>query len=170
MPESEYSQENLAYIRTDIEQLRQLVRFEISTNPNCRAEVERRLAERAGMPEVYLALESGPKTQDELAAALGWSQPTISRVCKELYGAGLVGKVPTAANRRVMAYAWIDLEQLLGISRLARAVIARTSVKGGAAKGAAAIDGARPIKQRAAASKVGSDNAEDGRDGRDSTP
>jgi DNA-binding transcriptional ArsR family regulator len=125
VPESEHSQENLASVRTHMERIEQLVRFQILANKqNCEA-VQERLSARAGMAEAYLAVGAGdrPRTQDELAAALGKSQPTVSRILKELYDAGLVIKVASVGNRQIMAYAWSDLEPLLGVARIARRLV-----------------------------------------------
>jgi len=136
MPESEHSQENLAQVRTHMERIEQLVRFQILANPGNSAAAKERLSSRAGAAETYLAIGAGdsPRTQDELAAVLGKSQPTVSRILKELFDAGLVIKVPSAANRQVLAYAWSDLEPLLGVSRIARQIVAdapSTQEKGG---------------------------------------
>lgn len=121
MAESEHTQENLAYIRTHVERLEQLVRFEISANRRNAEAVVERFTGRAGMAEVYLALDgAAPKTQDELVSTLNKSQPTVSRILKELCDAGFVIKVPSLSNRQVMGYTWSDLEQLLGVSKLAR--------------------------------------------------
>ena len=124
MPESEHSQENLASVRTHMERIEQLVRFQILANKQNADAIVERLTGRAGMAEVYLAVGGdSPRTQDELAAALGKSQPTVSRILKELYDAGLVIKVPSLGNRQVMAYAWSDLEPLLGVSKIARRIV-----------------------------------------------
>lgn len=148
MPESEHTQENLAYIRTHVERLEQLVRFEIRANKRSTDAVVEQLTGRTGLAEAYLALEGDrPRTQDELAGALGKSQPTISRILRELYDASLVIKVPSPANRQVMAYTWSDLESLLGVSKLARRIVAGTlrvaDANGDRAVGAA-LGGAPP--------------------------
>lgn len=129
MPESEHSQENLASVRTHMERIEQLVRFQILANKQNAEAVVERFGARAGMAEAYLAVGGSdrPQTQDELAAALGKSQPTVSRILKELYDAGLVIKVPSVGNRQVMAYAWSDLEPLLGVARIARRLVANGS-------------------------------------------
>jgi len=126
MPESEHSQENLAHVRTHMERIEQLVRFQILANPGNSAAAKERLSSRAGAAETYLAIGAtgSPRPQDELAAALGKSQPTVSRILKELFDAGLVIKVRSASNRQVLAYAWSDLEPLLGVSRIARQIVA----------------------------------------------
>jgi len=123
--ESEYSQENIAFIRTHIDRIERMLRFEISANPNSQNLLRARLASRPSMPEVYLAMENGPKTQQEIAQALSLSQPTVSRICKELYDAGIVDKVPAPRRGNLMVYAWTDFEQVLGVSRIARELIKR---------------------------------------------
>jgi DNA-binding transcriptional ArsR family regulator len=128
MPESEHSLENLAQVRTHMERIEQLVRFQILANPGNSAAARERLSSRAGAAETYLAIgaSGAPRTQDELAAALGKSQPTVSRILKELFDAGLVIKVPSASARQVLAYVWSDLEPLLGVSRIARQIVSET--------------------------------------------
>src|SRR4051812_11197734 len=96
-----------------------MVRFQISANPQSRKLIEQSLSQRPGMAEVYLALAS-PKTQDELKAELKLSQPTVSRILKELYEAGMVEKMPSVLDRKKMAHRWTDLEQMLDVSRLAQ--------------------------------------------------
>jgi DNA-binding transcriptional ArsR family regulator len=123
MPESEHSQQNLASMRTHMERIEQLVRFQILANKQNADAVTERLSSRAGAAETYLAIGAGekPQTQDELAAVLGKSQPTVSRILKDLHDAGLVIRVPSLT--KVTAYAWSDLEPLLGVSRIAHRLV-----------------------------------------------
>ncbi len=136
MPETKDSQANIAYIRTHVDNLERMVRFQISANPQSRELMKETLARRPGMGEVYLALEDRPKTQDELRVELGLSQPTLSRILKELCEANMVDKIPSPADRKTMAYKWTELEKILDVSRLARDHLkraARPKVKGGMA-------------------------------------
>src|SRR5437773_5578315 len=104
MPESEYSQENLAAIRTHLNNLEQMVRFNTATNPNVRAAVEGLFESRAGLAEMYVALEGGPKTQRELAETLGVNQSTVSRILKVLLDIGLATPLPPSGARQQTAY------------------------------------------------------------------
>jgi DNA-binding transcriptional ArsR family regulator len=127
VPESEISQDNVAAIRTHINNLEQMVRFQISANRDNRVAVEERLSARSGLGELYLALENGPKSQVELAAALNVNQSTISRGLKELSDAGLVTPIEPGGGRRTTTYVWSPLEPLIGVSRIARAMLAKRS-------------------------------------------
>jgi len=118
--ETKDSQENIAYIRTHVDNLERMVRFQISANPQSRVLIEQALTRRPGMAEVYLALEDNPKTQDELKAKLNLSQPTVSRILNELFEAGMVEKIPSITDCKKQAYKWTDLEQMLNVSRLAK--------------------------------------------------
>jgi predicted transcriptional regulator len=117
MPESKETQNNLAYIRTHVDNLEQMVRFQISASPDSEAAIRRRFEEREGMAEVYLALADGPMHQDAIAAAVHRSQPTVSRVCQELLRAGLIAPIKRSG---VTHYAWTDLESLVRVSKIAR--------------------------------------------------
>jgi len=125
MPESEYSQDNLAAIRTHLNNLEQMVRFNTATNPNVRAAVEELFKSRPGLAELYLALESEPKTQPELATALTVNQSTISRTLKVLIDNGLVTPIPPAGGRH-QTYMRSGVEPLLGVSKIARTHVVNT--------------------------------------------
>jgi len=124
MPESEYSQENLAAIRTHLNDLEQMVRFNTASNPHNKDAVKALFASRPGLAEVYLALEGEPKTQPELARAVGVNQSTISRSMKVLLDAGLATAIPAAGTRRNTTYMRSGVETLIGVARLARSQVA----------------------------------------------
>jgi DNA-binding transcriptional ArsR family regulator len=124
MPESEYSQDNLAAIRTHLNNLEQMVRFNTATNPNIRSAVEALFSSRPGLAELYLALGGEPRTQTALSATLGVNQSTISRTMKPLLDAGLVTAIPPAGMRKT-TYIWSSVEPMIGVSKLARAHIAK---------------------------------------------
>jgi predicted transcriptional regulator len=126
MAESKESQENLAYVRTHVDQLERMVKFQISANPQSGESILLRFKQREGMAEVYLALDGDPKTQDEIKVIVGRHQSTVSRVCTELLNAGLVMTVPSLKDRRKTAYAWSGLEGLVRVSRIARDYLAST--------------------------------------------
>jgi predicted transcriptional regulator len=119
MAESKESLENLAYIRTHVDNLERLVRFQISANPASKNSIRERFGQREGMAEVYLALAQGPLTQDELAEVVRRSVPTISRILKQLAEEGMVEKMQSLKNPKKMAYRWTDLEEMLKVSRIA---------------------------------------------------
>jgi hypothetical protein len=121
--ESEESQDNVAAIRTHINNLEQMLRFQIGANPGNRTAVQERLSARAGLPALYLALAGGPKTQPELSQILSLNQSNISRGLTELLDAGLVAAIPPAGSRRSITYVWSPLERLVGVSRIAKELL-----------------------------------------------
>jgi hypothetical protein len=117
MAETEYSQDNIAAIRTQLNNVERMTRLAIAANPNSQAHIENVFRRRVGSAELYLALESGPKTQEELTQMLDKSQPTVSRIVNHLHEAGLIGRLPDSTGVRWM---WHEMERVLGISRVAR--------------------------------------------------
>lgn len=120
MAETEYSQTNLAYIRNHLENIEQLVRFDIAANPNSGGAVRAILQGRPGAATVYLALCDGPVSQEQIVSATGLSQSTVSRIVKHLYDSGLVQTIREPGNLRVTLYLHTDLERTLGVSKLAK--------------------------------------------------
>jgi hypothetical protein len=128
MPESDHSQENIAYIRTHVDNLERMVRFQIASNPASRLAIREHLKAREGAAQFYCALSEGPRTQQELAAVLKISQPTVSRIAGHLFDANLIIKIP-GAKPGMSAYAMSDLEQLLGVSKIARKLVGEGAKK-----------------------------------------
>jgi len=116
MAETEYSQDNIAAIRTRLDNLEKMTRLSIAANPNSGTHVEDLFRRRAGSADLYLALENGPKTQEELTHILGKSQPTVSKILTHLHESGLIDRM--AEPGRVL-WMWHDMERTLGISRVA---------------------------------------------------
>lgn len=116
MPETEYSQINLAAIRTRLDNLERMTRLTMAANPNGKSYIEN-VFRRQGSAAVYLALEAGPKTQEDLTQKLGKSQPTISRAVNYLYESGLIDRISAGGKT---LWGWHDLERTWGISRVAR--------------------------------------------------
>jgi len=123
MPESEYSQGNLAYIRTHVEQIERLSRFSVAANPGCRAYVEESLKERKGAAKLYLTLASGPKNQLQLQKETRQSQATVSKILRHLMERGMLATVPSPEPGAKVLYIWSELEQLVGVSRIARSIV-----------------------------------------------
>jgi len=117
MAESEYSQENIAAIRTRLDNLEKMTRLSIASNPNSTIYIEDLFRRRAGSAEVYLALENGPQTQEDVTRILGKSQSTVSRILTHLHESGLIEGM--TESRRVL-WMWHDMERAMGISRVAR--------------------------------------------------
>jgi DNA-binding HxlR family transcriptional regulator len=124
--ESEYLQKDIAAIRTDVEHLKKMLAFDISANPESAARARQRFGSRANMPEVYLAMEDGPKTQQQLAQATGISQSTVSRVATQLVKHGFIRPIPARGKDAIVQYTWTDFEHLLELSRIARQMLKET--------------------------------------------
>lgn len=123
MSDSEHIQKDIAAIRTDVEHLKKMLAFDIAANPQSLARARKQLSTRPNMPHVYLAMENGPKTQIELAAITGISQPTISRITTQLVKHGFVRPIPAPGQNAQIQYTWTDFENLLDLSRVARELV-----------------------------------------------
>lgn len=120
MPETEGSQENIAYIRTHVDNTERMVRFLLSSNANKAAFVEDQLKGRRNSAEVYLALASGPQNQDTLIKKTGLSRPTVSIICAYLEERNFIGKYRDPDNKKQLLFAWTDAELTLEISKVAK--------------------------------------------------
>jgi predicted HTH transcriptional regulator len=117
MVETEYSQDNIAAMRTRLDNLEKMTRLSIAANPNSGMHIENLFRRRAGSADLYLVLENGPKTQEELKHILGKSQPTVSRILTHLHESGLIDRM--AESGRIL-WMWHEMERTLGISHVAR--------------------------------------------------
>ena len=117
---ADHHQENLNEIRTRVDNIERMVRLDIAANPNSRAYVADHLKAKKGAAKIYLALESGPKSQDELIELSGMSQANVSKICTFLYERGLIWKVPSPTKDSRVKYSWSELERTLGISKIAK--------------------------------------------------
>jgi hypothetical protein len=117
MAETEYSQDNIAAIRTRLDNIEKMTRLSIAANLNSAAHIEELFRRRAGSADLYLSLENGPKTQEDLIHLSGKSQPTVSRIVSYLHESGLIDRL--ADSGRIF-WTWHEMERSLGISRVAR--------------------------------------------------
>jgi predicted HTH transcriptional regulator len=117
MSETEYSQDNIAAIRTRLDNLEKMTRLSIAANPNSGLHIEELFRQPAGSADLYLALESGPKTQENLADVLRKSRATVSRVLTHLHESGLIDRLTGPGG---VLWMWHDMERALGISRVAK--------------------------------------------------
>ncbi len=120
MAETEHTQENISYIRTHVDNIEQMTRFAIASNPDCSDFVRRHLENRKGSAEVYLALEKGPKSLDELVTMTRQSRANVSKICTHLRKQGLLQKLQDRQSKKSQKYSWTDLETLLGVSKIAK--------------------------------------------------
>jgi biotin operon repressor len=131
MAETEDTQSNIAAIRTRLDNIEKMTRLSIAANPNSHTHIEELFRRRAGSADLYMALADGPKSQDELTAHLGKSQPTVSRIVAYLHEKGLIDRVPQSGG---VLWMWHDMERTLGISRVARRLVTKPTPKAGAAE------------------------------------
>lgn len=122
MPETEHTQENIAYIRTHVDRVEQMTRFAIAANPNCVAFLEDYLQQKKGAADVYLCLADGPCGLDDIMASTKQSKANVSKICKHLASQGVIAKVPDPGNARSFKYCWTDMEVILGVSRIAKQI------------------------------------------------
>lgn len=123
MAEMSHTQEDIAYIRTHVDQVEQLTRFAIAANPHSSAFIEEYLREKKGAAEVYLHLGEKPLSLEEIMKVAGQSKPNVSKICTHLASKGVIAKMPDPDNSRSFKYRWTDLETMLGVSRIARRLI-----------------------------------------------
>jgi predicted transcriptional regulator len=129
MAETEETQQNLGAIRTDIEQIRSMQRFQAAATPAYRTFVEEHLEDMSGSAEVYLALQNGPLNLDGIMAEVKKSKPQVSKLCSHLDLRGLIAKIPDPANKKGRLFVWTDLENVLEVSSIARRIIKKGNSK-----------------------------------------
>lgn len=129
MPETEESQQNLGAVRTEIEQIRAMQRFQVAASPDCRKFVENHLEDKPGSSEVYLSLRGGPLSLNGIMAMTKKSKPWVSKVCSHLVLRGLIAKVSDPKNSKSALFVWTDLENVLGVSGVAQRLLQKTGAK-----------------------------------------
>jgi predicted transcriptional regulator len=129
MPETEESQQNLGAIRTEIEQVRAMQRFQIAASPDCQKHVKEQFEAKQGAAEVYLALRDGPLSLDGIMEKTKKSKPWVSKVCSHLYEKGLIARAPDSQNVKSILFTWTDLENMLGASTIAAKLLKNPNAK-----------------------------------------
>lgn len=127
MAETEDTQRQIAAMRAQLDNVERLTRLSTASNPGIQQHVEAVLKARAKAPDAYLLLEDGGKTQDELKEAMKLDQSYVSRILRHLFDNGLIEKMP--GEGRTIRWCWHDWEQTLGISKIARKIVARRKTK-----------------------------------------
>ena len=117
MPETEGSQENIAYIRTHVDKIERLVRLDLAANPRSRAYIEETFAAKKHSAKIYLALSGNPKTQEELRALTKMSAANVSKICTHLEERELIQKV---RRRKQLYFSWTEAERVLRVSSIAK--------------------------------------------------
>jgi hypothetical protein len=129
MAETEESQQNVAAMRTEIEQIRAMQRFQAAATPSYRTFVEEHLDDMLGSAEVYLALQNGPLSLGGIMAIIKKSKPQVSKICTHLYRRGLVAKIPDPASPKGRLFIWTDMENVLEVSEIARRIVKKGNAK-----------------------------------------
>lgn len=117
--ESEYAQQDIAAIRTQLDNVEGMTRLAVAANPNSQAFVESILRGRANAARIYLLMGPEPTSQTKLQQETGLSAASVSKVCSYLYENGLIMKVRHGKN---LLWGWSHLESTLKISRVAKKV------------------------------------------------
>lgn len=120
MPETEGSQENIAYIRTHVDKIERLVRLDLAANPRSRAYIEETFREKKHSAELYLALATGPKTQEELQVRTKMSQANVSKICAHLEERELIHKI---RKGKLFYFSWTEAERVLRVSSIAKKLV-----------------------------------------------
>jgi predicted transcriptional regulator len=123
MAETEHTQDNIAYIRTHVDHLEQMTRLALASNPGCAQFIENYLKQRHGAAEVYLHLGEMPMGLEEIMKATHQSKPNVSKICTHLANHGMIDKVPDPDHPRSFKYCWTDLEDTLGVSKIAKQIV-----------------------------------------------
>ncbi len=129
MLETQESQNDLAAIRTDVEQIRAMQRFAAAATPEYRKFVAEHLGDMAGSAEVYLSLQKGPLNLDGIMVVVKKSKPQVSKICSHLHIFGLIAKIPDPSNKKGKLFVWTDHESVLGVSTIARGLIKKAAAK-----------------------------------------
>ena len=120
MAETEYSQQNLAAIRTRLDQIEATQRLLAASNRELRDHVTAILKQRELASDVVLVLAEEPKTQEEIVAQIGRTQPTVSKILSYLNDSGLLNKGGGKIKKWSLNS---DAQRTLKIVELARAVV-----------------------------------------------
>jgi DNA-binding MarR family transcriptional regulator len=138
MAESEHVQKDIGAIRTRLDQIESMQRLIVASNPDVQSHVRKVLESREHAAAVVVLLAGGPLLQDDIAAKLGKSQPTVSRVLAHLHEAGLLVRYPDPDNGRKVRWGLNELETTVKATKLAQEIVGKQ------AKAAARRGGGKP--------------------------
>jgi DNA-binding HxlR family transcriptional regulator len=119
MSEGRQSQSELSELTTRVANVEEMVRFGLSASREARTHAKEHFEEMKNSARVYLELGE-PKTQEQLRASVGLSQPQVSRICDHLKEKGFISRDKSPTNRKEMIYRWNDVERIVGLSKIAR--------------------------------------------------
>ncbi len=123
MAETEGSQENIAYIRTHVDNTERMVRFLLSSNANKVAFVQEQFKSRKNSADVYMALAKGPQNQDQIIKTTNFSRATVSTICTYLEERNFIAMNRNPSNKKQMLFSWTDAELTLDLSKIAKQII-----------------------------------------------
>lgn len=110
----------LTKIEGDVEHQKDLYGFSIASSERTYQFVAEAFNGRPGAARLYLALSDKPQTQDDLIAQLGLGRTTVSDLCNYLVKLAFIRRLPKRNPDGKYQYTWGVLEDLLGVSRIAR--------------------------------------------------
>lgn len=108
-------------LEADVEHIKKIQRFMLASNLASKEHIIDVFKARAGSAQLYLALAEKPQTQTGLMTILGMKQANISKICTHLCDSGFLNRFRTDDNH--FEYTWSELEQLLGISKIAKKIV-----------------------------------------------
>ncbi len=118
--ETEATQENVSYIRTHVDNIERMVRFQLASSPNSAAYVREQFEARKNSADLYLALANGPKDQDALIKITKLSRGSVSLICTHLEGLNFIAKHRNPTNKKQLLFSWTDAETIMKLSKIAK--------------------------------------------------
>lgn len=112
MTDISHLQDDVAYVRTHVENLERMIAHQIRNNPQAKETATRLFADTPDLARVYLAF-SAPASQQAIIANLGLDKSKVSRLVKALVRHDYLRKLNDGT------YTWTEFERLLDLSRIA---------------------------------------------------
>jgi len=122
MPETEYSQENISYIRTHVDNIERMVWFQLASSPTCESYVRKEFAAKKHSARLYLALGAGPKSQDQLISSTHMSRPNVSKILTHLEALHWIDSTRNPVDRKQLLFKWNGAESVLKLSKVANSL------------------------------------------------
>ena len=112
--------ENVSYIRTHVDNIERMVRFQLASSPNSATYVRDQFKARKNSADVYLALKDGPRDQDALIKVTRLSRGSVSLICTHLEQINFIAKHRNPSNKRQLLFSWTDAETVMKLSKIAK--------------------------------------------------
>ena len=123
MAETEHSQENLAYIRTHVDNIERMTWFQLASSPTRITYVTEEFQSKKHSANVYLALANGPKSQDQLMKSTRMSRANISKILTHLEGLHFIDSIRNPDARKQLLFKWTEAEKILKLSKIAQSIV-----------------------------------------------